>query len=112
VKKELLASLLLCAAPAWAAPISPTDAKNYVGKSVTVEGIASVHTTGSGMTFIDLGGKGKGAPFTGVIFKDQASVFSNVSSYEGKTVDVTGTVKLYDGSPEIVLDKPDQLSVK
>ena len=68
MKTKLITALVLIATPVLAGPILPTDAKNYVGKSVTVEGVASVHTLASGMTFIDLGGKGKGAPFTGVIF--------------------------------------------
>jgi hypothetical protein len=74
--------------------------------------MASVHTIASGMTFIDLGGKGRGAPFTGVIMKDEAGKFSDVQRYDGKTVDVTGTIKMFKGSPEIVLESPSQIAVK
>ncbi len=112
MKMHLLLLAGFCATPALAAPIAPTDAKNFVGKPVTVEGVASVHTIASGMTFIDLGGRGKGAPFTGVIFKDQTAAFSKLDSFDGKTVDISGTVTLFDGSLQIVLEKPDQISVK
>jgi DNA/RNA endonuclease YhcR with UshA esterase domain len=48
----------------------------------------------------------------GLIFKDKASVFPDVASDDGKTVDIIGTVKLYRGSPEIVLETTGQLSAK
>ena len=112
MKFYLTAALLLMIAPAMVATVRPTEAKDHVGQSVTVEGIASVHTIASGMTFINLGGKGRNAPFTGVIFKDKASAFPNVQSYDGKTVDVTGTVKSYKGAAEIALDSPSQISAK
>lgn len=103
----MLAAITL---PTAAATISPADASKHIGETVTVEGLASVYQARSGVTFVDLGGAGRNAAFTGVIFRDKAGAFPNVTSYSGKTVNVTGPVKLYNGKPEITLERADQLS--
>lgn len=105
----IAAALVAASSPALAATIGPTDAGKYVGQTVTVEGVASVYTPASGVTFVDLGGSGRNAPFTGFIPKAQTGKFPTVHSLSGKTVDVTGTVQMYQGKPEIVLTDPDQL---
>lgn len=87
MKALILAAAMAAAVPGLAAPIAPTEAKNYVGKAATVEGVAFVHTTAGGIAFIDLGGKGRGALFTAVIFKEQAGNFPNVASCDDKTVE-------------------------
>ena len=105
---------ILMATPAVAQTIKPADARAHVGQTVTVEGIVSdVHTTsGSGMTFIDMGGRYPDNTFAAVIFRDDASKFPNVAALNGKTVDVTGAVKLFKGKPEIVLNAAAQLKRK
>jgi DNA/RNA endonuclease YhcR with UshA esterase domain len=101
-------------APALAETIQPIDAQKYVGKSVTVEGaVSEVHHAASGkVTFIDMGGIYPDNPFAGVIFSDDASKFPNVDSLEGETIDVTGTIKLYRGKPEIILNDAGQIKSK
>jgi hypothetical protein len=111
MKAQIAAVLLLIAAPALAATFQPTEAAKHIGESATVQGTASVYVSKGGTIFIDLGGKGRSAPFTGVIFKNRAADFSNVESYSGKTVDITGTIKEYRGKPEIILDVPSQIHV-
>jgi DNA/RNA endonuclease YhcR with UshA esterase domain len=108
----LVAALVAASAPAFALTVSTADASRYVGQPVTVEGTASVYASAGGTIFVDLGGSGRESPFTGVIFKDYASKFPNVTSYSGKTVDITGLVQLYQGKPEIVLRSLGQLSAK
>jgi DNA/RNA endonuclease YhcR with UshA esterase domain len=41
-----------------------------------------------------------------------AAAATSAASYDGKTIDVTGTINLYHGSAEIVLDSPSQISAK
>ena len=89
----------LMANPAHAVTLSPTDAAKHIGEQATVEGPASVYVSKGGTTFIDLGGSGRSAPFTGVIFKDKASAFPIVTSFNGKVVDISGTIKEYRGKP-------------
>jgi DNA/RNA endonuclease YhcR with UshA esterase domain len=106
--------LILMATPAVAQTIKPADARAHVGQTVTVEGVVSeVHVaSGSGMTFIDMGGRYPDNPFAAVIFRDDASKFPNVAALDGKTVDVTGAVQLYKGKPEIILKSAAQLKRK
>lgn len=113
----LFAAALLAAAPfgapaARAATVAPAEAGHYAGRKITVEGVANVTTTRSGVVFVDLGGVGRGAPFTGFIAKENAARFPDVGRYSGKTVDITGTVQTFRGRPEIVLTDPGQIAVK
>jgi DNA/RNA endonuclease YhcR with UshA esterase domain len=101
------------AAPAFAQAIAPADAKAQVGKTVTVEGMVdNVHTTPAGNTYIDMGGHYPNNTFAAVIFSSDTSKFPNVSALKGKTVDITGPVKLYKDKPEIILKSADQLKPK
>ncbi|MGB6535395.1 MAG: hypothetical protein WBF58_05465 [Xanthobacteraceae bacterium] len=105
---------LLAVTPAFAETITPSEASQHVGQSVTVEGVVGeVHHAASGnATFIDMGGHYPRNPFAGVIFSDDASKFPNVDSLEGTTIDVTGTIKLYRGRPEIILNDAGQIKSK
>jgi DNA/RNA endonuclease YhcR with UshA esterase domain len=100
-------------APAFAQAIQPADAKTHVGQTVTVEGMVdNVHTTAAGNTYIDMGGRYPNNTFAAVIFTQDASKFTNVTALKGKTVDITGSVKLYKDKPEIILKNADQLKPK
>ena len=112
VMKYLAIVLFLMASPAYAATLSPTEAAKHIGEQATVEGPASVYVSKGGTTFIDLGGSGKSAPFTGVIFKDKTSALPAVSSYNGKVVDISGTIKEYRGKPEIIISAASQVVAK
>ena len=80
---------------------------------MTVEGtVSEVYKARSGVTFIDMGGRYPNEVFTGVIFRDEASKFPNVEALDGKTVDITGVVRLYKGKPEIILNDATQLKAK
>jgi len=108
----------LAAAPSLAQTqmpaIAAADAKAHVGQTVTVEGVVSeVHTAASGRaTFIDIGGRYPNNTFTAVIFSRDVTKFSNVDALNGKTVDITGPVRLHNGKPEIILNDPGQLKAK
>jgi DNA/RNA endonuclease YhcR with UshA esterase domain len=106
--------LAFASTPALAETIVPSDAPRYVGKSVTVEGVVSeVHHAASGKAiFIDIDGRYPNNRFAGVIFADDAARFPDVDSLEGKTVDITGTIKLYQGRPEIILNESTQIKAK
>jgi DNA/RNA endonuclease YhcR with UshA esterase domain len=100
-------------APAFAQAIQPAEAKGHVGQTVTVEGtVDNVHTTAAGNTYIDIGGKYPNNTFAAVIFSKDASKFTDVNALKGKTVDITGPVKLYKEKPEIILKSADQLKTK
>lgn len=94
--------------------ITPEEASSHVGQIVTVRGEATdVHAAHSaGVTFIDMGGSYPNNAFTAVIFSDDAAGFPDVASLAGRTVEITGRVRLYRGKPEIVLTRAKQMAVQ
>jgi DNA/RNA endonuclease YhcR with UshA esterase domain len=110
----LFLGLFLIAASAKAETIQPGDAAKYVGKSVTVEGpVSEVHHTASGKAiFVDMGGRYPNNVFTGVLFSDDTSKFTDIDTLAGKIIDMTGVIKLYQGRPEIILNDPAQIKTK
>ena len=101
-------------AAAESAPIPVDDAGSHIGQTVTVEGVVSgVYTARSGSaTFIDMGGPYPVNSFAGVIFAGDAAMVGDVSSLDGKTVDLTGTIENYRGKPEIILKSAKQIAVR
>ena len=91
--------------------ISAEDATEHDGSVVTVEGIVrNVHVARSGRaTFIDFDGVYPDNPFSAVIFEGDMVQVGDVSDLEGKTVDVTGKVRMYRNRPEIVVSSRSQI---
>src|SRR5258706_359798 len=107
--KAICIALLLTATPVLAEVYLAAAAGNHKGETATVRGVASVYVSKSGVTFIDLDGHGRDAPFTGVIFKDKASAVRDVQSYNGKYIGITGTIKDYQGKPDIIINDASQI---
>jgi DNA/RNA endonuclease YhcR with UshA esterase domain len=110
----LLNSALAAPRPAIAETVAPGAASSHVGQTVTIKGtVDDVHTAArSGVTFIDLGGLYPNNTFTAVIFPKDAGKFPDVGSLRGRTVEITGRVRLYKGRPEIILRAASQLKAK
>lgn len=91
--------------------IFPDKARRYADKSVTVRGvIAHVRDKGS-MVVLDFGGN----PRTGLalaVYPSAVQAYSNADTLPGKTVDVTGTVRIKAGQPWIEVRAPSQLFIK
>jgi DNA/RNA endonuclease YhcR with UshA esterase domain len=106
--------LMLAAASAHAETIAPNEAPNHVGQNVTVEGTVSEvdHAASRGVTFIDMGGHYPNNPFAAVIFKDDTDKFPDVDTLNGRTIDVTGLIRLYQGRAEIILNDPAKIKTK
>jgi len=111
---SILALAAFIAAPASAAVIPASAASSHAGQSVTVEGVVSeVHTARSGKeTFIDMGGAYPNQAFTAVIFAASMSAVGDVSGLTGKTVDVTGTIQMYGGKPEVIITSRAQIRAR
>lgn len=93
--------------------VSPAEAHNFVRQIVTVRGtVAGVYTSGKGNTFLNLGAPYPHQQLEAVIFAGDAPLFADIDLHalQGRTVSVTGVVKLYKGKPEIVLNRRDQLA--
>jgi DNA/RNA endonuclease YhcR with UshA esterase domain len=110
--KNMLFILLLISFGCTAQTITPLQAKDYVGKSVTVCGkVDGTYTSKSGNIFINLGGNYPNQSFAVVIFSENAGLFDDdpASTYRGKSICGTGMVRLYKGKPEIIVSDPSQI---
>jgi DNA/RNA endonuclease YhcR with UshA esterase domain len=99
-------------------PIAPAEAAKLVGEKVTVE--MEVKSTGKskGVFFLNSEEDYRSDKnFTGFINEDGARKFQEAkiddpsTHFKGKTVRITGTVKLYRDRPEIVIEDPKQVEI-
>jgi hypothetical protein len=123
MKKTLLAALLLLpvlplsgSGPAFAETIPAQDAPAYFGRSVseravTVVGQAHVQRMASGEIFLDLEGKGDGAPVSAYVSRWNAAPFWDIARLDGKLVAVRGEIGSFRYRPEIFLTDPGQIAV-
>lgn len=95
--------------------ISPEDAKNHIGKNVTVRGKVEqvYHSARYNTYFLNMGGVYPNNSFTAVILSSDLPNFNGVdiNQYSKKVVDVKGTIVVYKKKPEIVLRTPNQISI-
>lgn len=91
---------------------TPEEAKDHVDETVVIKGeVSQVTITKAGQVYFNMGGKFPHNVFSAVILKANASRFENVKDYEGKIIEVTGKIKLYNSKPEIVLEKKEQIVI-
>lgn len=116
VFRSLIASLgfaLLIASGVQAEAISPQEASYHVGDKATVVGVVSqVSRSKGGTTFINFGGRYPNHVFYGVIFRNSAGQFTNIFGLEGRTMAISGRVKIHKGKPQIILSSPNQIQVQ
>jgi hypothetical protein len=96
-----------------AAPLkisAPLAAQHY-DQLMTVTGMVAQVTERPKLVFINLDQPYPDSPFVAIIFSSATNQFANLKSLKGRAVEITGTVKNYHDKPEIVVDKPGQLSV-
>lgn len=97
--------------------ITPAQAKDHVGKSVTVCGIVAstkyATTAKKSPTFLNLDEPYPRQIFTVVIWETDRGKFGQPEvGLKNKNICVTGTVQLYRGKPEIILKDKSQLNVE
>ena len=107
--------LLVAPAVGRAATISPQDAPNHVGETVTVCGtVASTNfarQVPGKPTFLDLDKPYPNESFTFLIWgEDRARFGTPASAFLQKQVCATGQIQLYRGRPQIIIHNPGQLT--
>ena len=91
--------------------LAPSEAKDFVGKFVTVTGeVMQVRTTDR-VTHINLGKPYPYHDFTAVVFASRSNLFPALDKLPGKVIEVNGRVEDYNGKPQIVLQARTQLKV-
>ena len=108
-------ALLLCAIAARADKpivIKDSEAIQYVGKEVEVRGcVVCVTTSPLGTTFINFGGEYPKQSFAGFIAAGSPmAADQRLTMIQGKTIGITGTIRLRDGKPEIEIVSADQIT--
>src|SRR5258708_1178574 len=106
--------LFLCAIVARADKpivIKDSEAINYVGKKVEVRGrVVSCATSPLGNAFINFGGEYPDQTFSGFIAAGSAIASDQrLTMIQGKTISITGVVRLRDGKPEIEVLSADHI---
>jgi DNA/RNA endonuclease YhcR with UshA esterase domain len=97
------AVLLGAAAAAVAATIPVNEAASHAGQTVTVQGVVGEVASGpAGATYIDLDGRYPDNAFTAVVLSEGDAGTDAWYGLRGRTADITGTVEMVDGKPEIV----------
>lgn len=92
--------------------IKTSEAENYIGKYEIVDGFANqVYHSRGGTCFIDMDGDYPNNVFAAVIFKSDMKKFKDIDKYEGKEIEVKGTIKEYRGKPEIILKSKNQIHI-
>jgi DNA/RNA endonuclease YhcR with UshA esterase domain len=91
--------------------IDPYEAPTHIGQSVSVSGvIVAVFVSKAGNVFINFGDKYPNQTFTGWIPAGiPLATDPSLQLLQGKTVKITGTIKLYRGKPEIKITSKDQI---
>lgn len=93
------------------AVISPLEATDYMGKSVTVKGwVADIYKSDK-VAYLNFVKKYPDNPFTGVIFANKFDEFGDLMKYENKNVEVTGRVSTFRGKPQIIIDRKSQIKL-
>jgi RecJ-like exonuclease len=107
--------LFLCAMVAYAEKatvIKDSESLQYVDKEVEVQGrVVSVITSPLGTTFINFGGEYPNQRFAGFIAAGSPiATDPRLTMIQGKTISITGTIRLRDGKPEIEIVSADQIT--
>jgi hypothetical protein len=106
----LVLLVLLCGRCAAKDCIPFEQATEHIGKKACVTGkILKVAESQSGSLFLDFCENYRKCPFTVVVFRSNLRDVGNVRALEGKTIEITGKIKKWQGRAEIVLKDVRQL---
>jgi len=110
--KSLLAAFLLAASLVFASDCIPIgEASQHVGETKCVTGkVLRVKVSATGVHFLDFCEDQLACPFTVVIFSHDLKDVGDVRGLTGRTIEIHGPVKLYDGRAEIVLNRISQIT--
>ena len=101
--------------PAPAVDNSPScldfrEAAALVGRTGCVSGVVQrVYTAPSGNTFLDFCENYRECPFTSLIFARDKSSFGDLTTLQGRQVELRGEVTTYQNRAEIVIRTPEQI---
>jgi hypothetical protein len=87
------------------------EATQHVGETMCVVGkVLKVRIGNKGVHFLDFCEDQMACPFTVVVFPSGLKDVGDVRRLAGRTIEIHGAVKLYDGRPEIILNRISQIT--
>ncbi len=113
MRRQLLGLAVIMSAPLLFASdcIPIREAGQHVGETRCVTGkVLHVKVGTKGVHFIDFCEDRMACPFSVVVFPSDLRDVGDVRRLEGRIIEIHGTVKLYDGHAEIILNHVSQLS--
>jgi rRNA processing protein Gar1 len=111
VRAALYLMLVASTMPALAGDCIPIDqARQHIGKDKCVIGrVVKVTRIASGTHFLNFCQDYRVCPFQVVVFRRDLKHVGDVRQLEGRTIEIHGDIKDYDGRPEIILKEARQL---
>ena len=89
-----------------------TEAPKHIGEYAEVAGtVLKTYKSATGTVFLNFCKSSSKCPFSAVIFSSDAGKFKKLSDYVG-AVTITGIIRSYRGSAEIIVSGPDQITVE
>jgi len=109
----LMATVRLAQAEATNAPaiIGAREADKHYDQLLTVTGTVAQVSIRSAIVFINLDQPYPDSPFVAIIHSSDTNQFNDPRTLMGRSVAITGKVQNYRDRPEIVLEKPAQITV-
>jgi len=102
---------LLAPVPARAADCIPIhEAGQHIGETRCVVGkVVRIEVGKKGVHFLDFCEDAMACPFTVVVFSNDLKDVGDVRRLAGRTIEIRGAVKAYEGRPEIILSRISQI---
>ncbi|MBF0233335.1 MAG: hypothetical protein HQK65_09900 [Desulfamplus sp.] len=93
--------------------ISIDSVNSNIGKVITIEVVVTqVVMAQNGNLYLNIGGNFPNQKLTLVAFPENVFLIPEPEKYEGEDIIVKGELTLYNGKPQIVIDKPGQIIKK
>jgi hypothetical protein len=90
--------------------LSIHQAGQHIGETKCVAGkVLRVKVGAKGVHFLDFCEDQMACPFTVVVFSHDLKDVGDVRRLEGRTIEIHGALKMYDGRPEIILSRISQI---
>src|SRR5579871_5685180 len=113
LRPTLVLACLFCALPfVYASDCVPIhEARQHIGETKCVTGkVLRVKVGERGVHFLDFCEDQLACPFTVVVFSHDLKDVGDVRRLAGRTIEINGPVKEYDGRPEIILSRISQIT--
>lgn len=106
----VLVTVLLVRPLAAADCLSIHDVAQHIGETKCVSGkVLKVKVGNKGVHFLDFCEDAMACPFTVVVFAGDLKDVGDVRLLSGRNIEIRGALKMYDGRPEIILNRISQI---